>query len=483
MRPKLQVFQSFAESLLPHELYYLRTQLRFTDEEKLAIFERLEHNCLHPLHPHPFDSQIDKRKYSSLKNWISEHLESIDLDLQHQWLTQTEHEILTDSIAPQREQELLDWVARSQSSDYHFMRLFELLQQYRHYLLIRLRYDAHEQVQAYLQTHQAAYERAKSINEQLHAATLDIVQEYQTGEVATLTWQQKLQAWFENSQLDGHNRYLAIVRLTFLYFNRQDFAALLPLYEQLDGLFSEGYYYSKRLLVNYYGNRLIVHSKLNQGRKAMQYGYWSIRHRNRDYLQYVNNLAAVLLRQQMDAQALQLLGEALPELKNTNSLHNKIGFSASYMQALLRNGHAQQARRYGKGFLRLQAKRLFEHRWHRWFSSYLQALLHLDAFEEILALDKKWKLVDLESKQLQLHGSLPNISWQVQLARYRLGDLDLAAFQRIVREKALPFLAEKKQLQQLWELSESLYGFAPPAFAELRSKLMRAHRQGETAIG
>lgn len=482
MRPKLKVFQHFSEGLLPHELRYLRSQLRFTDSDKLAIFERLEHNCLHPLHPYPFDTSLDKRKYSSLKAWVSEQLEAIDLDLKHQWLLQTEHHILTDRIAPKREQELLNLVEQSQATDYHFMRFFELLQQYRHYLLIRLRYDAHERVQRYLDQHKAQYQRSRFVNEQLHAATLDIIREYHSGATDMKDWETKLLHWFEDDSLDGHNRYLAVVRLSFWHFNQQDFEGLLPIYEQLDKLFSKGHYYSKRLLVNYYGNQLILHSKLNQGRKAMQYGYWSIRYKNRDYLQYINNLAAVLLRQQMNAQALQLLRDGLPELKHTNSLHNKVGFAASYMQALVRNGDAAQAARYGKSFLRLQEKSLFEHRWHRWFSSYFQALLHTDKFEALIQLSKKWQLLEAEEEQIRRQGSLPNLNWQVHLSRYRLGDIDLSLLQKCIREKALPFLTQKKQLHQLWELTESLYGFAPPAFAELRSKLLRARRQGETAI-
>jgi len=71
----------------------------------------------------------------------------------------------------------------------------------------------------------------------------------------------------------------------------------LVVYQQLDNLFKTPLFYSKRLLANYYANRAMMHSKLNELTQAEKYGYLSIRNKNSDYLFYLINLCGVLLKQ------------------------------------------------------------------------------------------------------------------------------------------------------------------------------------------
>lgn len=90
--------------------------------------------------------------------------------------------------------------------------------------------------------------------------------------------------------LDGLNRYLAIVRLTLIYFNYREYDRLDKIYDDLDGMMRGGQFYSRRILLNYYANRVMLHSKRNELEKASVYGYLSIRQHSGDYLHYVNNL-------------------------------------------------------------------------------------------------------------------------------------------------------------------------------------------------
>jgi hypothetical protein len=54
--------------------------------------------------------------------------------------------------------------------------------------------------------------------------------------------------------------------------------------------------YSRRLLSNYYANRVLLHSKENELIKAEYFGFLSIRQDNDDTLMYVNNLVAILMK-------------------------------------------------------------------------------------------------------------------------------------------------------------------------------------------
>ena len=74
MRNKLQKFTAFADTLLPHETEYLLSVQRFDDDERLAILRLIDYNCRNIYQFTPYGEEIDKRKYSHLKNWITEQL-------------------------------------------------------------------------------------------------------------------------------------------------------------------------------------------------------------------------------------------------------------------------------------------------------------------------------------------------------------------------------------------------------------------------
>ena len=80
MRNKLQIFTNFANTLLPHETRYLLTVQQLADQVKLGILERVDYNCQHINQFTPYDPNIDKRKYSHLKNWVQQRLTELDVD-------------------------------------------------------------------------------------------------------------------------------------------------------------------------------------------------------------------------------------------------------------------------------------------------------------------------------------------------------------------------------------------------------------------
>lgn len=418
MRSKLQKFFEFSRTLLPHETTWLLSHQQFDDKVKVAILEQVHANChrVSDQDCQPFDDTIDKRKYSNLKHWITERLRALDVDIHLAWLLDTERKILTDTVEPETEARLLHEIKTCQPTWFYFVKFYEMVQAYRHLLLIRMRYAEHEQVERFLQKNEAAWQRSLRISEELHQATHDIVRQYAGEPTPSIQWEQRLAGLFYDETLDGWNRYMALVRLTFIYYNYRRFEPLLEKYQYLEQKLSQGQFYSKRILINYYGNRLLLHVKFREFDKAEYYGYLSVRVKNLDYVHYVNNLCAVLLRQKKYREALALLKNAQPECKKTPSFHNKIGFVSLYVQCLNHSGQHLAAEHYAETYLRAYPKEIFQHRWHLFFTGYLESLFAQRKFDRLLKVCKKYKLLERDAAYIDKPFYLPILRWYYAVA-------------------------------------------------------------------
>ncbi|MTI22857.1 hypothetical protein E1176_17630, partial [Fulvivirga sp. RKSG066] len=87
-KQKLKKFSAFAEKILPHEASYLLSIENFEDETKRSILERMAHNSNNFNQPIAYDTTVDKRKYSNLKNWIEARLEEINVDYHFEWINE-----------------------------------------------------------------------------------------------------------------------------------------------------------------------------------------------------------------------------------------------------------------------------------------------------------------------------------------------------------------------------------------------------------
>ncbi|MBK9337172.1 MAG: tetratricopeptide repeat protein [Lewinellaceae bacterium] len=163
---------------------------------------------------------------------------------------------------------------------------------------------------------------------------------------------------FHDETLDGWNRYMALVRLTFIYYNYRQFRTAARAVPNPRQPLFPGKYYSKRLLTNYYGNRLLLHNRFQEYDEAEYYGYLSVRVKTADYIHYVNNLCGVLLRRKKYTEALQVMKTALPESRTTHSFHNKIGFVAHYLRCLHHTGQHRAAENYADAYLRAYRKEI-----------------------------------------------------------------------------------------------------------------------------
>ncbi len=374
MKQKLRKFQEFADGLLPHETGWLVQVHQFTDPEKIAILERLDHNSRLIHQPLAFDEQIDKRKYSYIISWVGERLATIDVDFQFRQLVHLEEQIATDAIQPEEERQLSRILKETDHRSYNFTKIYELARLYRHFLLIRMRYRQDQEVDEFLHKYRAQYDHSRDISDKIHYATQDIVKQYAGSPAESIQWERWLTDVFSDEQMDGTNRYMALVRLTFLYFNYKQFGPLREKFDAYDALLTRGIYYSRRLLINYYSNRLLLHNFCSEYDQAIWYGYLSIRERNTDYIHYVNTLSGVLLRQQLHEQALTVMRKAYPELKATLSFHNRLVFVAFYLRGLHANGLLTNAENYAESFLRAYSQEIFDHRWHLFFTVFFDIL-------------------------------------------------------------------------------------------------------------
>ncbi len=469
----LNSFYAFAQTLLPHQVAWLIKTHQLKDDEKISILKILHHNLIQPRKPISFPNHIDKRKYSYMKKWIPARLESIDVDVFYEWLCQVDRKIMTDSLSLEDEKDIIRYVKNYVHPTYYFLRFYELMQNYRHFLLIRVRHDNYHVIGEFLQKYESEYRRTQAVYQQLHDATHDIVSQYKFMGENSRVWEEKLISVFEDETLDGLNRYFAIVRLTFLYYVYKEYDRLLELFDKLDVLFEKGNFYSPRILVNYYGNRLLVHARENDLAKAGYYGYLSIRYKSNDFLQYLNNLSAVLMRDGKHREALILLTGSFPDFKKTLSSHNRIGFASFYIQALIRNQRPDDAVSYAAGFLDNHRDDIIQNRWHIFFTSYAYALLEAEKYSKILSVEKKFNLLAKEEAYRKKAGYIPSFIWIFELARYKELLITSDQLFESLYETSLPNIPDKHKFRLMKEMCTELMGHEPETFQKLFERLFK----------
>jgi hypothetical protein len=454
MRNKLQKFSDFANSLLPHETAYLLSIQQFQDKERLEILQQIDKNCQQIQDFTPFDENIDKRKYSHLKQWIEEHLGAIDVDAQYNQLVHWHQHLMMDTIASEEEKNLLKTIREYPlTMDFYFVKFYDLVKDFRQYLLIRMRHAEHEIAHHFITTYQEKYNYCRSVADKMYEATRDMVNQYAQKEATeSIVWEEWLTARFYDDTLDGLTRYFALVRLTFIYNNYRQFEKLKDKYDYIDTLFKKGSYYSKRLLVNYYSNCLLLHTRFKEYDKAQYYGYLSIRVKNSDYLHYVNNLCAILLRGGKNEAALALMRQAHPEMKHTQSFHNKVGFLAFYGKCLNVNGLWRNAENYIETFLNVYKTEIFEQRWHIFFTTYLESLLGQRKYRKLLQVVKQYKLLDKEKQYRKNATHLPTILLFNALCDYKEDITDLKDLKKIIAAEQVPIQESSDHFQQFKEV-------------------------------
>ncbi|UZR97902.1 hypothetical protein [Chondrinema litorale] len=472
MKEKLKKFKEFASEILPHEAKYLCSIQQFEDDEKLDILNTIAYNCNQINRPKPFNEYIDKRKYSSLKNWIQKKLDEINVDLHFEWINEMDRRVMTDTLRPEDEHQIFRLLKNYPNSQFYFMKFYELVVNLRQFLLIRLRYKEHEIVHQFVENNRTAYLQSKEVSDQMHKASVDIINKYSLNNTESKHWEKWLLEVFYNEYLDGLNRYFAAIRLTFVYFNYREYDKIKNLNVRLDELLSEGVFYTRRILLNYYSNCLLLHSKFDILQQAEEYGYLSIKQKNEDHLKYLNNYSAILLRQGKIDKALSLMRQAMPEMRNTNNFHNKIGFTAFYMKCLCLNDQAADAERFGISFLRIYKQEVLEQRWHVFFGSFLQSMIKQEKFGEVLRTIRKYSILEKDQTFQSSVIYLPTIVWYEALSRYMEGKISAESLIQILTENSTQYATNPHKANLLQKLISELSSYVPNIMKAVKSNLL-----------
>jgi hypothetical protein len=469
MKIRFAIFQKFVDDLLPHEYHYLRQVARFEDAENQSLLAQIGEVVLQERQVQ-FNEAIDKRKYSAMMRWAKERLAKMDVDQHFETLNELHRRLMTDAVRPEDEKQLLAYLKAPQP-DFYFSRLYHVLLDFRQFLLIRLRHREHQLVDDFISAHSQQYQYIRQAYAEMHEATGHITRQYSSGGDSPAHLAEQLQKWFEDEQLDGYSRYSALVRLTFLHYNQRQYDKLLPMYAQFDQWLQEGRFYSRRILVNYYGNLLLIYSQLDELGQAARYGRLSLQARTADYIHYLNNLASVLLRQGLAVEALTRMRSAFPELKHTTNFHNRTGFVALFVRCLNDNKKPAEGEQYAENFLAAYKEEVFEYRWHLLFAAYLQSLVLQQKFAKVIKVVRNHKLLQREEAYRLRSSYLPVLRWYYELARYREAQTDLVAFEAAIRASLAQAYFDKHRLKHLLQLSQELMQWEPKVFFSVKSML------------
>ncbi len=471
MRTKLETFTDFANSLYPHEVDFLMAQQKFIKKDNVAILKMIDHNSKNPSNILPYPQSIDKRTYSYIKKWVNDILHKHDVDLIYDWMVTIERRVMNDSITPDDEEFLINKLPEIKPNHYYFIRFYQVIEHYHDFLMVRNRVRNLISVSEYLEKFREQYSSSIRYNNEIKSAAEMVVSPQGTSRPEFDRLEKLLKSLYYDETLNGYSRYRAVVRLTILYYTNRAFEKLLAVYDDLDRVFKGDTFYSKRILANYYANRAMMHSKLNELELAEKYGYLSIRQRNSDYLFYLINLCAVLLKSKKNREALNLMSQSIPELKRTSSFYNKIGFAAFYIKTLLANNMVEKAVSYSSTFFEGYKKEIFEHRWHLFMSAYLQALLRNEKYSRIISLSRRHKLAEKEKEFIGKAIYLPVILWYTSLAEYIEGDISVEKLKDIIVASGKSLIDNKYRKGKIIELLNVLSFNVPVVIKDIRDEM------------
>ncbi|VXD12428.1 hypothetical protein [Marinoscillum sp. 108] len=471
MKTKLKKFTAFAAEILPHEADYLTSIQQFEDAEKEEILKRVSANAHGQQNKMPFNTKIDKRKYSSLMDWIQKRLDNIDVDSYFEWVNDMDRKVITDAISHEEEKVLLKRIKNYEHPVHNFMKFYELVQNYRHYLLIRLRHKDYQEVNDFIEKYKADYEYSKEVNQKLHQATVDIIEQFNLKKGDSKQWEDWLLSLFRNENLDGFNRYMAVVRLTFLYFNSREFEKLKEVYDRLDELLARGIFYTRRILYNYYANRLMLHSKFDVLQQAEEYGYLSIRQKNADHVQYLSNFSSILIRRGKIEEALNLLKESFSEVQKSSNFYHKIGFISFYIKCLNLNNQPQRGEMLADSFLRIYKDEILKERWYSFFTAYIQGLIKQEKYDKILQVFRRYNLIAKDEEDSNKSIYLPTIRWYYEIALLKVGRLEAKELVESIVDFSQEHVANPHKSFILNQVLSELESYIPRTVIMARTRL------------
>lgn len=432
---RLKKFSEFADVLLPHEALLLEGSAQFQDLDRSDIFKTVKYNALSKGRKKEFDPSIDKRKYSHLMKWMQARLEEHCTDKYYIRLNYFDNKVKTDAISSDEEKELLQLIKNYVPHHFHFIRFYEVVKNYLNFLLVRVRLNDYELINRFVHNYHDDYIRNKDISNRMTQATSDIVTDYHRTQLSqnSLKWSPWLTRLFEETEIDGSNRYQALILLSYLALLKTDLLqATITCYDALEHRLVDGSYYSRKLLLNFYGNRQLIFMKLYKYDQALYYGRLSIMEQGHDYIMYLNNYCFNLLKLGRPKEALQLLKEALPFARQMSNKYNKSLFISSLIKCYNDNGEYKNAKHYAENQLAQYEKDILEHNWNKFFRTYLETLLHLADYKQSKKTIRRYGLLEKENAQLKTYAGFPYFKWFMNFIDFKEGNISGVRFRKLI---------------------------------------------------
>lgn len=398
MKTKLKKFEEFVSSLFPSEVTYVIDNNQYQDQELFDILEVAKEKVSYKGREMEFDADIDLRKYSKLINNIEAKLQKIDVDHYYQWISQTDYQITTDAIPAEEQTRLLKEIEAFQPSDFHAGAFYKMIQHFAAYLLMRMRYKDYETVRSFLDDHQATYQHHLDTEEEISRITGKIVSDYRN-QASTVTQKELdwLLAQFRNEKASKKNRYWALLAFNMYHVNTRQIDRIVEPMQQLEAAIFRGEFYSRRMLTNFYANKLMVMNHLGQYEEAAYCGLQSIKHYTEDYLYYLNNYCSILIHVEAYNEALEHMKNAFKLYKNTRDKHDQVIFLSNYCRCLNARKDYKTTIRLLQNFLDENKDQLFNYRWSYFFRTFFYALIANGHFTKLLRLHKKHQISEREA--------------------------------------------------------------------------------------
>ncbi|MDF0708842.1 hypothetical protein [Flagellimonas okinawensis] len=435
---KLKKFQVYTDSLLPHEVILLNGVKQFQDSERDEIFDLIHYNVCSGKPPKEFDENIDKRKYSHLMNWMESKLDGFCTDQYYERLNYFDIRIKTDTISSDEEKELLQLIKQYEPHHFHFIRFYEVVKNYLMFLLVRVRLNDYELIHTFVHDYHDDYVRCKEVSNRMTQATVDIVTDYHNLKISpnSLKWISWLTRLWSEPGLDGYNRYQTLILMSYVALLKEDtLDEVLGYYGELEPRLEDGSYYSKKLLLNYYGNKQLILMKLGHYDLALYYGKLSISEQGNDYIMYLNNYSFNLSKLGRPKEALELLIEARPFARQMSNKYNRTLFISSLMKSYNDNGQYLNSKRYAENRLSIYEKDILEHNWNKFFRTYMETLVHLEEFKQIKKTIRRYNLLDRESQFVKNYVSFSYFKWYLALANHKEGNITETKFLSGIRKE------------------------------------------------
>ena len=397
MKKPSKRFDLFAESVFPTEVEHVTNNNEITDPELISIIDTLHSFVNFPERKVKFDENIDPRKYSRIIKYFESKLHKIDVDAYYAWITNIDYQITTDAIPPEEQQRILREIDEFEPAWFHAASFYRTMQNYKRYLLIRFREKDYTTVRRFLERYTDYYTENEEIERKIDDLTSKFVIQDNTDSKGV---KQKDIDWllmiFYDSAISKKNRYQALVAYNLHHITTRQISLMLKPMAALEERLLKGEFYSRRILSNFYANKLLLRNFEGEYEDATYCGLQSIKQYTEDYLYYLNNYCSVLMNLNRFDEVLQRSRDAIIFYKTSQDNSRKVIFMANYCRCLNNYLDYKKSIRQANRLIDELGSSIFQYKWHYFFRIYFSALMQANRSDELLRLEKKYKLTDRE---------------------------------------------------------------------------------------